>query len=408
MRPRTFILLIIVVLLLALAGVLLFLNRSGSSVADVIPGGNNSNDTPSSQVQVDDGSVDNTEPGIAVPSPTPEPPQFVPVVVSKVRLPVGEFITEDLLDIEQRPITNIALQGGYTFTGTELVAGQIARVDIARGQEILSPMLAVNGDPTDIASFGSDLALHIPTGEVAIAFPITSTNGVALSMRPGDAVDVMMTLRTVEIDPEFRSALPNTINLVLEDALLGGYSFLFGPLTEGRLEFITELNQVATIIPGTSFENDRPYNGGPIPKRVTQLSIQNAEVLWVGEWEDPRQIEIDGEAAQAEAAATAQANGNPVPTPTPLPERFDNQPDILILSMSSQEALMLKWAREQGVDIDLALRSPFDVTQDTNFVTTSVSLPQIIDQGGLAIPDPMNFDLYDEEAMNSNSNEEEE
>ena len=56
---------------------------------------------------------------------------------------------------------------------------------------------------------------------------------------------------------------------------------------------------------------------------------------------------------------------------------------------------MLKWAREQGVDIDLALRSPFDVSQNTNFVTTSVSLPQIIDQGGLAIPEPMNFDLYD-------------
>ena len=325
MRPRTFILIIIVVLLFALAGVLLFLNRSGSSVADVIPSGNNGNDT-TVPTNVEDGAVDSTEPGIPIPSPTPEPPQFVPVVVSKVRLPVGEFITEDLLDIEQRPITNIALQGGYTFTGTELVAGQIARVDIARGQEILSPMLAVNGDPSDIATFGSDLALHIPTGEVAIAFPITSLSGVALSMRPGDAVDVMMTLRTVEIDPEFRSALPNTINLVLEDALLGGYSFLFGPLTEGRLEFITELNQVATIIPGTSFEEDRPFDGGPIPKRVTQLSIQNAEVLWVGDWEDPRQIEIEGEAAQAEAAATAQAKGQPVPTPTPLPERFNNEP----------------------------------------------------------------------------------
>ena len=395
MRPRTFILIIIVVLLLALAGVLLFLNRSGSSVADVIPAvGDNGGDSTPSQ-SIDDGAVDNTEPGIAVPSPTPEPPQFVPVVVSKVRLPVGELITEDLLEIEQRPITNIALQGGYTFTGTQLVAGQIARVEIARGQEILGPMLAVNGDPSDVASFGSDLALHIPNGEVAIAFPITSLSGVALSMRPGDAVDVMMTLRTIEIDPEFRSALPNTISLVLEDALLSGYSFLFGPLTEGRLEFITELNQVATIIPGTSFEDDRPYDGGPIPKRVTQLSIQNAEVLWIGEWVDPRQLEIEGEAAQAEAAATAQANGNPVPTPTPLPERFEDEPSILILSLSSQEALMLKWAREQGVDIDLALRSPFDVTQDTNFVTTSVSLPQIIDQGGLAIPEPMNFDLYD-------------
>ena len=395
MRPRTFILIIIVVLLLALAGVLLFLNRSGSSIADVLPGGNSSSETaPSGETSVD-GPDDNSEPGIPVPSPTPEPPQFQSVVISRVRLPVGELITEDLLEVEQRPITNIALQGGYTFTGTELVAGQIARVDIARGQEILSPMLAVNGDPTDIASFGSDLALHIPNGEVAIAFPITPLSGVALSMRPGDAVDVMMTLRTIEIDPEFRSALPNKLSLVLEDALLQGTSFLFTDLIEGRLEFITELNQVATIRPGSSFPDNRPYDSGPVPKRVTQLSIQNAEVLWVGNWRDPRQIEIDDEASQVEAAATAQANGQPVPTPTPLPERFEPEPDILILSLSSQEALMLKWAREQGVEINLTLRSPFDVVQDTNFVTTSVSLPQIIDQGGLAIPEPMNFDLYD-------------
>ncbi|KAA3657399.1 MAG: hypothetical protein DWQ04_28195 [Chloroflexi bacterium] len=395
MRPRTFILIIIVVLLFALAGVLIFLNRSGSSITDVLPGGNGSSETaPSGEESVESPGGD-TEPGIPVPSPTPEPPQFQPVVISKVRLPVGELITEDLLEVEQRPITNIALQGGYTFTGTELVAGQIARVEIARGQEILGPMLAVNGDPTDVGSFGSDLALHIPNGEVAIAFPITAESGVALSMRPGDAVDVMMTLRTIEIDPEFRSALPNKLSLVLEDALLSGFSFLFGPLTEGRLEFITELNQVATIIPGTSFGSDRPYEEGPIPKRVTQLSIQNAEVLWVGEWQDPRKIEQDGEATLAEAAAEAQANGQPIPTPTPLPERFEPEPDILILSLSSQEALMLKWAREQGVDIDLTLRSPFDVVQDTNFVTTSVSLPQIIDQGGLAIPEPMNFDLYD-------------
>jgi len=397
MRPRTFILLIVVILLLALAGVLIFLNRSGSSIADVLPGGNDNGQTP----VIDQGgeAVEGTEPGIPIPSPTPEPPQFVPVVISIVRLPVGELITEDVLDIEQRPITNIALQGGYTFTGTNLVAGQIARVEIARGQEILSPMLAVNADPTDIASFGSDLALHIPTGEVAIAFPMTTTNGVALAMRPGDGVDVMMTLRTVEIDPEFRSALPNTLSLVLQDALLQGTNFLFRGLTEGRLEFITELNQVATIRPGSSFlEGEgplRPFGGSPVPKRVTQLSIQNAEVLWVGDWQDPRQIEINGEAALAEAAATAQANGQPAPTPTPLPERFDLNPSIIILSMSSQEALMLKWAREQGVVIDLALRSPIDTTQDTRFVTASVSLPQIIDQGGLAIPEPMNFDLYD-------------
>ena len=58
--------------------------------------------------------------------------------------------------------------------------------------------------------------------------------------------------------------------------------------------------------------------------------------------------------------------------------------------MSLQDALALKWAREKDVDIDLVLRSP---TDNTVFVTTSVSLPQIIDQGALAIPDPIDFEL---------------
>jgi hypothetical protein len=59
--------------------------------------------------------------------------------------------------------------------------------------------------------------------------------------------------------------------------------------------------------------------------------------------------------------------------------------------MSSQDALAFNWAMIRGVDIDLALRSPGD---QTVFVTTSVSLPQIIDQGGLAIPEQSNFDLH--------------
>ncbi|MCA9930642.1 MAG: hypothetical protein KC419_19290 [Anaerolineales bacterium] len=385
MRPRTFILAIVVVLLLAVAAVLIFLNRSGNSIADILPGGDNTVDAP---IDTPSDGEESAEPGVPIPSPTPEPPQFMPVVISKVRLPVGELITADLLEIEQRPITNIALQGSYTFTSTDDVVGQITRVDIARGQEILRPMLALN--PTDIGSFGSDLALSIPQGEVAVAFPLSSQSGVALAMRPGDAVDVMMTLRTIEIDPEFRSPLPNKLSLVLESALLAGQPFLLEDLREGRLEFITELNQVAIIGPGTEFPG--PFGIDPIPKRVTQLSIQNSKVLWVGQWEDPRQLEIDGEAALANAAATAQANGQPIPTPTPLPERFDPEPSFIILSMTSQEALTLKWAREQGVNIDLALRSPGD---NEVFVTTSVSLPQIIDQGGLAIPEPIDFDLYD-------------
>jgi len=123
-------------------------------------------------------------------------------------------------------------------------------------------------------------------------------------------------------------------------------------------------------------------------------------VMWVGTWRDAR--EFEKEEVVVDGGAVAGLEEAPLPgeeavgaeaavEPTPIPERFEDNPDVIILSMLSQDALVLKWALERGLDIDLALRSQGDITV---YVTTSVSLPQIIDQGGLSIPEPADFDLY--------------
>ncbi len=389
MRRRTFLLIILILLAVVFIGGLFVVTRGEGSLANLIPGRSS---TQPSDTSSGTGETGTEDPGLPPPPPTATPePQFASVVVSEVRLPAGELITADLLTTEQRPVTNIAIRGAYTFTNTETLVGRITRIEISKGQEILDPMLLTSlesggaADITDIASFGSDLALHIPSGQVAIAFPIDPLSGLAYAMRPGDTIDVLMTLRTIEIDPEFRSALPNINQPIIESALLAGQQFIFGEFQEGRLEFISQLNQVAIITPGDTFASERFFldsegNPRPIPKRVTQLSIQRAKVLWVGAWEDPSLEQPD----DAEAGAT----------PTPQPSRSAIEPSVVILSMTSQQALSLKWAREQGVDIDLALRSPGDIT---DHFTVSVSLPQIIDQGSIAIPDPINFDIYDGE-----------
>lgn len=393
MRPRTFILLIAVLIVGAIAAVLIFINFSGNgSVADVLPGGNG-NGQETTPPPEDGSRAEGVEPGIAIPSPTPD---FQDVVIARVRLPAGTMITEEMVEIERRPASNIALQGGYTFTDTTQIANRIARVEIARGQEILSPM--ITDIPTDVASFGSDLSLFIPAGEVSIAFPINSQSGIAYAMRPGDQVDVLMTLQTVEIDPEFRSALPNKELRVSEAALLAGQEFLFDPKAQGRLEFVPELNQVAAIVPGTAFDEQKEDGGEEafiIPKRVTQLTVQQAEVLWVGTWTDPRILEMNAESARQDGSGEEESV-DVMGTPTPIRPDYESFTDptvtntYVILSLSAQEALTLKWAREQDGNIDLALRSPED---NTVFTTVSVSLPQIIDQGALAIPEPMKFDL---------------
>ncbi|MCA9901462.1 MAG: hypothetical protein H6654_14315 [Ardenticatenaceae bacterium] len=381
MRLRTFILLILVLILVAAAALLLLGNSGIGPLAGFLGGG--STDDPAVTETVDDGGA--AEPLAPPPTATPG---LENVVVARINIPVGTMLTDELLETQRWPRTNIALQGGYTYTDTTQLIGRITKVDISRGQSLLSPMIALN--PTDIATFGSDLALYIPFGEVAVAFPIDRFNGTALAMRPGDLVDAIMTLRIVDIDPQFGTVLPNEVQRIIQSALLDGQDFLFEEDLYGRLEFIPEINQVAAIVPSEIGLDGQDFTVGlPVPKRVTQLTIQQAEVLYVGTWEDPRILEQEQIAARA--AAQPGEDGTVPPTPTPIPSRQEDFPDVVILSMSSQDALALNWAMIRGVDINLVLRSPGD---QTVFVTTSVSLAQIIDQGGLAIPEQSNYDLH--------------
>jgi Flp pilus assembly protein CpaB len=369
MRLRT-ILLLLLVLIAGAAAVFLFVaNRSGTDLlANLRP-------APAAQATPAPADAGAT----AAPSPTATPStRLLPVVVARARLPVGARLTADMLTVAQRPETNIALQGGYTFAEVSAVVGRIVKVEIPQGEAVLQPMLAVSS--TDLAALGSDLALYVDAGKVAVAFPISRFSGAAYAMRPGDLVDVMMTLRTVEIDTEFRTALPNETQRVIESALLAGQAFLFPSTTQGRLEFIPEINQVAEIVPSQSALAGQDFQPGrPIPRRVTQLAIQRATVLWVGTWP-----------GRDESAAPPAADERAAPAPATA-ARLEQEPDLVILSLPAQEALALKWALERGVQIDLALRAQGD---ETVFETVSISLPQIVEQGDLRVPEPSDFDLH--------------
>ncbi|MCB8945549.1 MAG: hypothetical protein H6658_17505 [Ardenticatenaceae bacterium] len=421
MRPRTFILVILIVVVLAVLAVLYFISRSNGAL-----GGGDEQATETQEGEVADG-----EQGPVEPLPTATPAVFLQnVIVAKYDLPVGTRLSEDLLEMEQRPNTNIALQGGYAFDNIEELVGQLIKVDIQKGDAVLRPMLAI--EAADLASFGSDLSLYVDRGKVAVAFPlypfvtpsllpieylnaslneggdvllqilqrVAQEKGIAFSMRPGDHVDIMMTAQIVEIDPEFRTALPNVSERVIESELAEGFLFFFPETSQGRLQFIPEINQVVQIVP--SFVSNASLDG-PIPKRVTQLAIQQAEVLWVGTWFNREELEklvfetsLNSAAGQAsnqegeeatDEGAEQQVFFDELPS---APSRLNLRPDVVILSMEPQDAIALKWAIERGIDIDLALRAQGD---EQSFETASVSLFQIIEQGGVAVPPPVDFDL---------------
>ncbi|MEW5987350.1 MAG: Flp pilus assembly protein CpaB [Chloroflexota bacterium] len=314
----------------------------------------------------------------AAPTPIPtQPVPFAPVVVARVHLPVGEPLTRELLAVEMRPEDNLAIQAGVTFDNPDALVGSILKTEVAKGQEILKPMLALN--PTDLAAFGSDLALYVDQGRVAVAFPIDRFVGAAYALRPGDRVDVLMSLTLLQLDAEFQSTLPNLGQRVDEEALLDGQPFLLEEGQEGRLEPLNlgAVSHVVEVRPGDNQEQ--------IPRRVTQLTLQQVEVLWMGTWfdslRDAQRLAADGAVVDPAAAPVS---------PTPTPQRPEERPDVVILSLPAQEALVLKWALEAGLSIHLALRAQGD---QTVFVTTSVSLPQMVEQGGLTVPAAGDFGL---------------
>lgn len=379
MRPRTFILLILVLLVIVVAaGAVFLLTTGGGPLADILGLGDEA------QTAEPEGQEPDDDTG---PSPTATPEvRFVPVVVANVDLPVGQRITEDVVSLESRPDDNVAVVAGVTFDDTDLVVGQILKTNVSSGQEIIRPMLALN--PTDLVTMGSDLALYVDQGRISVAVPIDRYSGAGFAMRPGDLVDVLMTLTLVELDPDFQTARPNVWIRVFEPALVEGTEFLFPETSEGRLELIPNLNTVGIVGPR--------LNESQIPRRVTQLTIQQAEVLWMGSWLDPENSLM--QAFGADAVLTVDENQPPAQAgdgeegapPEPTAQLFETMPDIVILSMTVQDALALKFSLETGVSIHLALRSQGD---NSVFITTSVSLPQVVEQGILTIPEPSEFGL---------------
>ena len=368
MRLRTFILLVLVLLVgAAVVAVVAMGLIGGTGPLAGLAGG-----PAAPPAVVDEGQMDEGD-ALPVPQPTATPATtFVPVVVARVPIPAGSLLRPELLTIEPRPDTNIAVRAGYTYDAISELSGRVVKADISANQEILSSMLALN--PTDLANFGSDLALYVDRGRVSIAFPIDRYTGAAYAVRPGDLVDILMTLDLVQVDEEFQSVLPNQLTRVDPVRLADAQPFLMSEELAGRLDLIQPINAVGLISPADVYD--------PIqqPRKITQLTLQQVEVLWVGNWLDAGRGYAQAYNSTLSLRPTFDETGAAIPAPK---ERPEDSPDMLILSLTLQDALFLKFAQETGVRATLLLRSQGD---NSNFVTTSIFLQQLVDQGLLNVP----------------------
>ena len=328
----------------------------------------------------------------ATPIPTATPPPTLPIIVAARDIPRGARLTAQdvtvmrwpLLDEAPPPVGVLVVSDDPNGAGLEQVEGRIARVDILNGQAVLEFMITPGDQPIDLADTGSDAALMVPSGMVAMALPTTRLGTVAYALRPGDHVDVLMSYLFADVQEEFQTLLPNQGILLTDDPELIAAGFQSLQYTIG-LEDRGLFGTTLLITP-----NEDPTNG-QIPRRTTQLVVDNALVMRLGNWslediEQPIVVTPIPTATPNPEGEDQQQGAEPTAAPTPVPAV--PPPDVITLAMPRQDALVLLHSLYEGATIDIALRSALD-DDVTDIVTDPVTLDYIINFYNVTPPDPL-------------------
>ena len=290
------------------------------------------------------------------PTPMPEIPT-TEILVAAQNIPRGSVIVTETAILAKWPIDSLPPED-LIITDPNRVDKKIARTDILRGQPILESLIAT--DPKALAAQGSDASLFIPPGKVAIAFPINKLTSVGYAIGSGDHIDMIVSFSIVDADQEGQyPVVPFNRDLVDELIAAGmepaaAVAQVLGDATQAEVK----------------------------PRLLSQLTLQNIEVLHVGEWP------VGGILPQpTPTLAPDQAAPPPVVTggtPTVTPPR----PDMIIMLLDQQQALILQWLqREGGVDVNLLLRAAGD---NAPVSTETVSYQYILTNFNITIPPKTN------------------
>jgi Flp pilus assembly protein CpaB len=311
----------------------------------------------------------------AEPTPVVQQTPMTGVVFASKDISRGTLLTNDDLIVSEIPSDKVIES---MVTAAEEVVGRYARIDIPRGAPVTLGM--ITDEIGALAATGSDAAIAIPPGHLAVSISIDRLSSVAYALRDGDHVDIIATLSLVDQDIEFQSILPNLASSLTTagaaplslTAVVGGE-----PPRLGRIEEEEVTGQLLYVVPSE----------GQQPRMVAQRIIEDATVLHIGTFPLVAQEPV---AAPAVEQSETQQQGlgaelpppeeEAVPTPTPQPPE---PPDIITLIVTPQDAVTLRWALKSGVDLSLALRPPVDETEST---TTSVTLQYLLDNYSISIP----------------------
>lgn len=323
---------------------------------------------------------------------TPTPAEVINILRAVQPVERGAVIPTEAIGLVPWP-TQYA-DASLIVTDPGKVVGSRARYSLQPGQPIFTTMLVQSLQ--QISPFGSDAAGRIPPGFTALSLPYDKRSGVALGIRDGDYVNVIVSWSLVDIDLEFQSVLPNLAAAVAPPnstvssdpnnstvtGILSGLPVGSGPKTNavGRTETDPVLNVPLYLVP------QEPQRS----RQVSQSIIQNAMVLKVGEFGPDAPTVIVPTPVPPAPDPNATATAAPPPTPTPLP------PDIITLVVAPQDALVLDFVNRlmerypNAVKITYALRSAGDTSLAE---TQSVTMQYMFEKYNISLPAKLPYGL---------------
>jgi pilus assembly protein CpaB len=312
----------------------------------------------------------------------------VNIIVLTQRVPRGAALTSDvmgMIPIQQE----LFIQGMYTNISD--AEGKLAKFDLDSGIPLTSSMVVESAE--QLSSTGSNAALTIPRGMVAVSIPINRLSSVSYAPRPGDHVNVIVAMNFIDLDPDFQTSLPNrNIGIIAPGSGSGQLSSSVGGDTSGAtgstnvsLDSTTSIvavsgggggmvgRVVTDPVLAQTFYNV-PSEPNQRSRMVSQNLLQDAVVLQVGNFS----IKDETQAAGAEAEPTPQPGGAQA-TPAPEPPA----PDLITLIVTPQDAITLNYLVYSGAKLTLALRPAGD---DTRVNTESVTLQFLLEQYNVSVP----------------------
>lgn len=289
--------------------------------------------------------------GDAQASPTTTSEPNVTLVCAKdADIQVGTTITDGMVKLCTKSISERDKAGAGTFDNLGDVVGKIAGETISKGSIIVASQdFYTNG----AVVAGKSLSNSIKPGKVAVSMEVDQTNGVGTLIVPGDHVDVIL---TVYID---QMAITDTIS--------------------------TAATGVTAL----------PAGGSQL---TSKMVFRNCRVL-------ATLLPADVATPTTAAVPTAVPSG-PVATAAPSTGlvNLSDRHEYVILEVTPEEAEVVRWAqRSEKLDpqnyiaLGLALRSSSDNGGDADLATIpgkdgqpgGITLSQLISVYGVLPPDPL-------------------